>query len=175
MERFINEIDGEIASLEAQLLTVKGTDTEVYTRIVGYHRALSNWNKGKREEYNHRVCFDADKWLSNEIVDKHSSNIVMRNETDFSFSTYGNVSKYVFFYGEYCRNCKPVKDYIDEIAIEGEKVDVGSDLGLNIARQYNVTTTPTVIMLDTNNQVIAKLHSKEELISFTNKFDEAIA
>ena len=53
----LQEIDNEILSLEEKLRGVKGTDTEVYTRIVGYHRAVSNWNKGKREEYDDRLTF----------------------------------------------------------------------------------------------------------------------
>ncbi|MBN2880956.1 ribonucleoside triphosphate reductase [Candidatus Woesearchaeota archaeon] len=42
------------------------TDTEVYSRIVGYYRPVGNWNKGKREEYNHRVHFDEKISLSSD-------------------------------------------------------------------------------------------------------------
>lgn len=35
-----------------------GKDTEVYARIVGYYRAVKNWNKGKREEKKSRVPFN---------------------------------------------------------------------------------------------------------------------
>lgn len=34
-----------------------GEKTEVFSRIVGYYRPVSNWNKGKREEYSQRVEF----------------------------------------------------------------------------------------------------------------------
>ena len=34
-----------------------GKDTEVYARIVGYYRAVRNWNKGKKEEKKHRLAF----------------------------------------------------------------------------------------------------------------------
>jgi len=44
----IEEIDGQIKILEEKLKNVKGTETEVYTRIVGYHRDVKNWNKGKK-------------------------------------------------------------------------------------------------------------------------------
>jgi ribonucleoside-triphosphate reductase len=57
--RSVAEIDAELAELRHQLATVKGTETEIYTRIVGYYRSLKNWNKGKREEYDHRQAFDA--------------------------------------------------------------------------------------------------------------------
>ncbi|MEG6504037.1 ribonucleoside triphosphate reductase [Nitratidesulfovibrio sp. 1201_IL3209] len=35
-----------------------GQDTEVYTRIVGYYRPVSQWNKGKQVEYDDRVCYN---------------------------------------------------------------------------------------------------------------------
>ena len=58
--RTISEIDKEIAELEKKLENLEGRKTEVYTRIVGYYRSLRNWNRGKREEYSHRVLFDSD-------------------------------------------------------------------------------------------------------------------
>lgn len=53
----IEEIDKELTDLRRQLAEVQGTETEVYTRIVGYYRSLRNWNKGKKEEYRHRLPF----------------------------------------------------------------------------------------------------------------------
>jgi len=38
-----------------------GTETEVYTKIVGYYRNLKNWNKGKREEYKYRVPYQGSR------------------------------------------------------------------------------------------------------------------
>ena len=35
----------------------KGSECEVYTRIVGYYRPLKNWNPSKKEEYKERVVF----------------------------------------------------------------------------------------------------------------------
>lgn len=57
--RTVADIDTEIADLRRQLAENRGTETEIYTRIVGYYRSLSNWNKGKRDEYNIRRPFDA--------------------------------------------------------------------------------------------------------------------
>ncbi|MBN2140321.1 MAG: ribonucleoside triphosphate reductase [Desulfovibrionaceae bacterium] len=34
-----------------------GAETEVYTRIVGYYRPVSRWNKGKQAEYAERLVF----------------------------------------------------------------------------------------------------------------------
>ena len=55
------KIDEEIDELKEKLKNAKGTESEVYTRIVGYHRAVDNWNKGNKEEYRDRVEFDIDK------------------------------------------------------------------------------------------------------------------
>jgi ribonucleoside-triphosphate reductase len=35
-----------------------GRETEVYSRIVGYFRPVSNWNKGKRQEFLDRQTYD---------------------------------------------------------------------------------------------------------------------
>jgi hypothetical protein len=55
--RTIDEINSEITMLNEKLSHIKGTETEVYTRIVGYYRSIKNWNRGKREEYNFRMPF----------------------------------------------------------------------------------------------------------------------
>ena len=36
---------------------MKKVPCEVYTRIVGYYRPVSNWNAGKQREYKERVEF----------------------------------------------------------------------------------------------------------------------
>ena len=35
--------------------------TEVYSRVCGYFRPVSNWNKGKREEFKDRKEYCAEK------------------------------------------------------------------------------------------------------------------
>ena len=34
-----------------------GMQTEVYSRVVGYHRPIKNWNQGKQEEFKDRKPF----------------------------------------------------------------------------------------------------------------------
>lgn len=54
----LNEIDDELMRLRLEYDRVEGTPTEVYTRIVGYYRAVKNWNPGKKAEYPERVMFE---------------------------------------------------------------------------------------------------------------------
>lgn len=56
--RTVTEIEKEIASIKDALQSVKGSDTEVYARIVGYYRSVKNWNKGKRDEFDQRKLFE---------------------------------------------------------------------------------------------------------------------
>lgn len=35
-----------------------GKETEVWTRVVGFHRPVASWNKGKKEEFRDRLEFD---------------------------------------------------------------------------------------------------------------------
>ena len=37
------------------------TRCEVYSRVMGYHRPLTNWNKGKQQEHRDRLHFSEPK------------------------------------------------------------------------------------------------------------------
>jgi ribonucleoside-triphosphate reductase len=37
-----------------------GCKTEVYSRVCGYFRPVTNWNKGKKEEFKDRKTYLAD-------------------------------------------------------------------------------------------------------------------
>ena len=58
--RTLQEVEKDIADVKGQLENVKGGETEVYARIVGYYRSVRNWNKGKREEYGIRKMFELE-------------------------------------------------------------------------------------------------------------------
>ncbi len=40
-----------------ELTDEERTQCEVWTRVMGYHRPVSSFNKGKQGEYAERVCF----------------------------------------------------------------------------------------------------------------------
>ena len=40
-----------------------GKETEIWTRVVGFHRPVQNWNKGKQEEFKDRETFSVAKAL----------------------------------------------------------------------------------------------------------------
>lgn len=55
---------------ENELLAIVLTDEErqpceVWTRVMGYHRPVSSFNKGKQGEYAERICFSEPGELAN--------------------------------------------------------------------------------------------------------------
>ncbi len=51
------DVLARIEELELQLAEVKGTECEVYSRIVGYFRPVKQWNNGKQAEFEDRAEF----------------------------------------------------------------------------------------------------------------------
>lgn len=41
---------------------VKVVPVEVYSRVCGYYRPVSNWNNSKQSEFEDRKEFDANNW-----------------------------------------------------------------------------------------------------------------
>lgn len=48
----------KIKDLYDRLDNTKGTKTEVWSRVVGFFRPISDWNKGKTEEFGDRITYD---------------------------------------------------------------------------------------------------------------------
>mgnify|MGYP000663428656 CR=1 FL=1 len=77
----------------------------------------------------------------------------------------GNIAFYKLFTSNYCRNCPPVKKYLSNFPLTGEEIDVSTDLGINVSRQYNILSTPTVLFFDDKENLLGQAHSVEELKS----------
>ncbi|MDR0291797.1 MAG: anaerobic ribonucleoside-triphosphate reductase [Elusimicrobium sp.] len=47
-------LEKELAELNAKKQEASGSKCEVYSRVCGYLRPISNWNNGKKEEFGMR-------------------------------------------------------------------------------------------------------------------------
>lgn len=161
--RTAQQIKSEIESLQNELQTVQGTTTEVYTRIVGYYRSVTNWNKGKRQEYDERVTFSAYK---PEIADINEAiqpatlkETIASSAPIFSDS----IAYYSYFYRNTCPKCPPVKKYINNLPIDGKDINVDNDSGIEQAIVHNVTASPTVIFFDHSGEELFRANDIEKL------------
>ena len=181
------EIDKEIADVKKQLADVHGTETEVYARIVGYYRAVKNWNKGKAEEFTQRKNFvlqDSSEYdihsygdageveqttfsPENEMLDEMSSddNASQAQDADNLNGSQGQDARgltYELFARKTCPNCPPVKEWIANSGLSGRSIDVDTDAGLAEAAQKGVFAAPTVIFYQ-NGAETSRAHSVQEL------------
>jgi hypothetical protein len=165
----VEQIESQIELLKKELSETKGTQTEVYTRIVGYHRAVDNWNKGKREEYKQRKVF---KFRSEDLKEhtfitinesKRDNAFEKAKKLDLSPVNYDAVATYKIFTSEYCRNCPPVKEYINSLPVLGEEIDVSTELGINISKEFDIMSTPTVILSDKNGSEVCRAYTVKDL------------
>ena len=119
--RTIEEINADIERTKEELENVHGTQTEVYARIVGYYRSVRNWNKGKREEYNHRKLFVPNAEETSEYI-SGKGNCLIENDSSccggnaaapgaFSSKEEKTPVRYELFSRTACPNCPPVKDF----------------------------------------------------------------
>lgn len=162
------EIDAKIKELRAEFDSTRGTNTEVYTRIVGYYRSVKNWNAGKREEYSVRKLFavPAAPTESPEISSVTVKAIqAVDARSDACLAPAGKAQAYMLFERDTCPNCPPVKEYMSDVSMRGVRHDVDTEDGLNAARLYGVMASPTVIFFDGDSNEVFRAHSVADLKS----------
>ncbi|WP_028973226.1 anaerobic ribonucleoside-triphosphate reductase [Spirochaeta cellobiosiphila] len=142
----VETIDSQIEELQSQLSKVKGTQTEVYTRIVGYYRCVNNWNKGKRDEFNQRVTFKQEA-------------SVLSNSTH---------SYYEYYFKDTCPNCPPVKNILESVDLESRQYNVESDEGFEKALEKNILATPTAIFYNENGKELFRASTPQALMDKLN-------
>ena len=192
MAKTLQEIDAEIAQVQKQLADVHGTETEVYARIVGYYRAVKNWNKGKAEEFKHRKNFAledsseydihsyADAGESGQTTFSPESEMLMEDErfdeaaqkkpaaTASAAPANESGLRYELFARATCPNCPPVKEWIARSGLQGRSIDVDSQAGLDEAAQKGVFAAPTVIFYKADGSESARAHNVAELEEIFN-------
>src|SRR5574344_98577 len=175
-ERTLEDIEKEILETKEELNNVHGTETEVYARIVGYYRAVKHWNKGKRDEFDHRKMFvfnddssEAEERITEDNTKSEINTLNAKNELFTESSTESSIEYFELFTRKTCPNCPPVKEFVEKLNIQGNKFDVDSHEGFTEATKKGVFASPTVIFYDSNNNEISRFHSVEKLEEY---FDE---
>lgn len=138
MEYTIEQIDEKLTELRKELENVKGTETEVHARIVGYYRVITNWNNGKAEEYRHRKVYNPKSEIK-----EHKANTC------------------IYFYQPSCPNCVPVKKYLDDTGVEYSAINAMEHQ--DEAQRYNIMSTPTFIILDENKIERHRFHTVDQI------------
>ena len=184
--RPIVQIDQDIAQIKEELKNVRGTETEVYSRIVGYYRSVRNWNKGKRDEYNQRKQFvigtnntHAASGCEQTVGNKNAECAQLsqvQNENAVSNGTLNSAAvTYEFFGKTTCPNCPPVKNYLAGSGVNGVFVDVDTAEGLARAGEMGVRAAPTVILFNENGDEAGRAYNVNELSAILEPAAEHVA
>ncbi|MCQ2577771.1 MAG: anaerobic ribonucleoside-triphosphate reductase [Treponema sp.] len=169
-ERTIEDIEKDIAAARAELENVHGTETEVYARIVGYYRAVKNWNKGKSCEFNQRRMFEVnDEGYSVLAAQRCGAEEKAAPAVEAKTEEVGEVASYEMFVRKTCPNCPPVKAYMADVKVLGRSVDVDSEAGLKEAASKGVFAAPTVILYNKAGNEVGRCHTVEELTAVFEK------
>ncbi len=164
VKRTLEQVNAEIEAVKEELKNIHGTETEVYARIVGYYRAVRNWNKGKRDEFNNRKLFEVtdtyteDRPSNTTVASRKKEAPVYEQTADIDSTVH-----YEFFMRKTCPNCPPVKAYMSTVSLTGDIIDVDTEAGLREAALKGVFSAPTVIFYDSENNEIGRGHNVEEI------------
>ena len=182
--REVEQIDGEIAELKQQLSEVRGTPTEIYTRIVGYYRSLTNWNKGKREEYDKRRTFNYGNGRGGEVpsegagdaprsrmpgtgpAEPMTADAQVHSVAGDPTTADAAVARYAFFFSRTCPNCPAVNRVLETTTLTGDHYDVDSKSGFAMAAELQIMATPTVVFFDSHGDQIGRATAPKDLQSF---------
>lgn len=162
-------MEARLTSLRNELQNVKGTRTEVYSRIVGYYRSVKNWNAGKRSEYANRKLYSVPDGLGGTVP---SAAARLREAATRDHAApglaepRGKPSDYLLFVRTSCPNCPPVRSYLAQSGLPGRIVDVDTEDGLSLAMSHNVLASPTALVRGTGGVEVYRACTVTELRAF---------
>ena len=142
---------------EVKTYPVCGEKTEIYSRITGYYRPISNWNDGKAKEFDMRkeyIIKQEDVKCSEPEKEK------IKEETKKS----NKVKGYLLFGTKTCPNCKIAKEKLKEKNLVYEYVD--AEEMMDLTQKYDIMSAPTLIRI--NDDGYDKVVNASNIINFVD-------
>ncbi|MDR3293974.1 MAG: ribonucleoside triphosphate reductase [Clostridiales bacterium] len=144
-----------------------GKSTEIYSRITGYYRPVSNWNDGKSKEFKDRKVYDikpSQLYEANTIGaaanDKDTATAVSKAFSDAPKCN-------LLFTTKTCPNCQIAKNALNESGIAYEIID--ADENSELVVKYGVRQAPTLIVTDSFNNT-AKYANASNIRAFIDAY-----
>ena len=122
-----------------------GKDTEVYSRVTGYYRAVQNFNDGKAHEFKDRKEYTN---FSREF----KSTPVQTEEQEVNEPEDIKLERPILFTTSTCPNCKIVKQLLAEYDFVYDLVVADQDM--ETARKFDINQAPTLVVQDEEGNLI---------------------
>ena len=141
-----------------------GKKTEVYSRITGYYRPVQNWNTGKSQEFKDRKLYDISSSMAKFDQEKHgirlegkASAAITESEATQNpahdaahMNSEEDTGQLLLFATRTCPNCRMAKSFLDRAGMTYREII--ADEAPELAREYEVTSAPTLVRLFKNGR-----------------------
>jgi ribonucleoside-triphosphate reductase len=165
---------------EQKVCPICGKSTEVYSRITGYYRPVSNWNAGKAQEFKDRKTYNTgDKILPRHAVIpepvKETEAAEMGSMDDGAFEMYsdmadaeaaGNSGKgkdntegkkeIIILTTSECPKCKMAKASMDKKGIAYRTVTDQDDEGRALAIENGIMSAPALFITENGKTEVVR-------------------
>ena len=137
-------------------------NTEIYSRITGYYRPISNWNDGKTKEYDMRKEYVIeDLKESNSPIKDEDKNITEESKKANAFKGY------LLFGTKTCPNCEIAKRKLAENNVAYEFID--AEEMPDLTEKYEIMSAPTLVAF--NDKGYDKVVNASNIINFVDNIN----
>lgn len=138
--------------------------TEVYSRITGYYRTVSNWNNGKASEFRERKSYDirSSFWKHEKEIDMNPDTTAAEDQTADE-STSPDAIWYLFK-THTCPQCKMLEDMgvLDPYPVE--KIFAEDPENKSLVEQLGIKSAPTLAIIE--NGTVTSYTGVSNIIAF---------
>jgi len=144
---------------EQVICPICGERTEVYARITGYYRPVSNFNDGKYEEYKERKSYAPTitglKFTeASASVTPDNINTTMKDQL-------------LLFTTPTCPNCKMLKETGILSKYDISEVDATAPENTDLVNEFNIMSAPTLVVIV--NGTVTMYENASRIVSFAKK------
>lgn len=132
------------------------TKCEIWTRVMGYHRPVSQYNVGKKSEFYSRVYFQATRDENDRLIGKYGGG-------EGVASGAASKVKLLLFTTNTCPKCPAVKNWIGQSGLEFFSIDNSMLNFWEMAEKYGVQSVPTVVAVNEGGQEIWRANELSEI------------
>ena len=146
-----------------------GKKTEVYSRITGYYRAVSNWNNGKASEFKERKTYNVVQPSGGECDACNLTTDIPEEKTAaIEPEQKASGTKITILTTSVCPKCKMVKAAMDGKGIKYDALLADEDeTGRALAVKHDVMSVPVLIVNERDKETVIKDFS--EILKYVNQ------
>lgn len=130
------------------------TKCEIWTRVMGYQRPVSQYNLGKKSEFYSRVYFNACEEDNAELINRYGGAL---NKSDLA------KPKLLLFTTNTCPKCPAVKNWLGTNEVDFFSMDNTMLNFWEMAEKYNVRSVPTLIAVDDSGKEMWRASEVSEI------------